>query len=137
MKKLLLLLLIALPTIILAQDTIKIPAKAAKQMAIDLLVCDSTKAELEYVQKELNLTMGRVAIKDTQLMDARIRLANLKDQYNAQKSLADGYQKLYGDVNQQYSALVVDNKRRKVKRTAIDIIGVAFIGTLIYLSIIR
>lgn len=47
------------------EDTVKIPFHAAKQIAKDLLIGDSTKAVLYQVKQELNLTTKASLQKDT------------------------------------------------------------------------
>jgi hypothetical protein len=69
MKKLLLVILVLASLNVSAQkqqeDTIKIPFHAAKQIAKDLVVGDSTKAVLLQTKKELDLTNQANLHKDT------------------------------------------------------------------------
>jgi hypothetical protein len=48
-----------------AQDTIKIPTHVAKQIAKDLIKCDSVKAELSFANQQINLLNKKVVLKDS------------------------------------------------------------------------
>lgn len=64
MKKLLILLLL-IPTSTLAQDTVHIPAPAAKAIVRELVSCDSIKAIHELTVEQLTLTEYKVSLKDS------------------------------------------------------------------------
>lgn len=81
MKKLLIIILLTLPLLAKAQrvpeydslgnltyyveDTIELPLSVAKQVAKDLVICDSTKAILELTKEQLSLTENKVILKDS------------------------------------------------------------------------
>ena len=85
MKKLLIIILFAIPLLTKSQqipeydslgnliyyveDTIKIPSSVAKQIAKDLVICDSTKAVLELTKEQLSLTEQKVSLKDSIIND--------------------------------------------------------------------
>lgn len=64
MKKLLILLLF-IPVNTLAQDTVHIPAPAAKAIVRELVSCDSIKAIHELTVEQLTLTEYKVSLKDS------------------------------------------------------------------------
>ena len=85
MKKLLIIILLTLPLLAKAQrvpeydslgnltyyveDTIELPLSVAKQVAKDLVICDSTKAILELTKEQLSLTEQKVVLKDSIIND--------------------------------------------------------------------
>ena len=58
-------LLLCLPMLVKAQDTIKIPTPVAKQIAKELAICDSLKAVHELTVTQLALTEQKVIFKDS------------------------------------------------------------------------
>ena len=62
--KYILTLLLCLPLLVKSQDTIKIPTPIAKQIARDLVSCDSIKALHTLTIEELILTQGKLILKD-------------------------------------------------------------------------
>jgi hypothetical protein len=65
MKQLLIILVFILPIVAKSQDTIKIPVPAARQIAKDLVTCDSIKAVHELTKEQLILTKDKVVLKDS------------------------------------------------------------------------
>ena len=57
-------ILLFLPLFGKSQDTVKIPTPIAKQIARELVGCDSTKAILELTKEQLTLTENKVYLKD-------------------------------------------------------------------------
>ena len=64
MKQLLIILLF-ISTLTKAQDTIKIPTPVAKQIAKELVGCDSVKAVHDLIKDQLKLTEYEVTLKDS------------------------------------------------------------------------
>ena len=64
MKQLLIILLF-ISTLTKAQDTIKIPTPVAKQIAKELVGCDSVKAVHDLIKDQLKLTEYKVTLKDS------------------------------------------------------------------------
>jgi len=65
MHKTLILILFLLPAFGISQDTVKIPVPIARQIVKDLTICDSAKAILELVTKQIILTEDKVVLKDS------------------------------------------------------------------------
>ena len=126
MKKLLLVLVLAIPTLGKSQDTIHLPYPVAKQIAKDLVSCDSTKAVLELTKEQLNLTENKVYLKDLTIdmyvnkgvmYEERIKNEQLK--FDTQGKWVDQLRK--------------QNKKLKVKLAFTKITLSAIIGGLTYL----
>jgi len=81
------------------EDTVRIPFHAAKQIAKDLLIGDSTKAVLYQLKQELALTTQISLHKDTIISDYKSkdsiyenRLTQKDIKFNIEKSYADKLQ---------------------------------------------
>jgi hypothetical protein len=132
MKKILFILLIC-PLFSLAQtkpqpDTIKIPTHAARQIAKDLVSCDSLKAIHNLTAQQLTLTEQKVAVQD-KIISSHIekgimyeqRIKNEQEKYTVQGKWLEDLKK--------------ENKKLKVKVRFIQVAGVAVGGVLTYLYI--
>jgi queuine/archaeosine tRNA-ribosyltransferase len=134
MKKILFILLIC-PLFSLAQtkpqpDTIKIPTHAARQIAKDLVSCDSLKAIHNLTAQQLTLTEQKVAVQD-KIISSHIEKGIMYEQRiknEQEKFVVQG--KWIEDLRKQ-------NKRLKVKLRFIQITGVAVGGLLTYLYITK
>jgi hypothetical protein len=73
MKQLLTILLLTLATTGKAQDTLKIPVPAARQIAKDLTICDSLKSVHELIKKQLILTEDKVVLKDSVIDSYKVK----------------------------------------------------------------
>jgi len=121
-------LLLCLPMLIKAQDTIKIPTPIARQIAKDLTVCDSAKAVLDLTSKQLVLTEDKVVLKDSIISSYKIKcsmyetmLANEQQKFAVQGKWVEDLRK--------------ENKKLKVKVLYTKISMSAIIGFLGYLLI--
>ena len=65
MKQLLLILFLILSVTLKSQTTINIPAPVAKNIAKELVGCDSAKAILKLTEEQLLLTEQKVTLKDS------------------------------------------------------------------------
>jgi hypothetical protein len=134
MKKLLLILLVC-PLLSLAQiksqpDTIKIPTHAARQIAKDLVSCDSLKAVHTLTVQQLTLTEQKVAVQD-KIIASHVekgimyeqRIKNEQEKFVVQGKWVEDLRK--------------ENKKLKVKLGFIQITGIAIGGFLTYLYITK
>jgi hypothetical protein len=126
--KYILTLLLCLPLLVKSQDTIKIPTPIAKQIAKDLVSCDSIKAIYTLTIEELILTQGKLILKDniiSNYVDKGImyeeRIQNEQSKFKVQGMWVDDLRK--------------ENKKLKVKVLYTKISMGAIIGFLGYLLI--
>ena len=126
--KYILTLLLCLPLLVKSQDTIKIPTPIAKQIARDLVSCDSIKALHTLTIEELVLTQGKLILKDniiSNYVDKGImyeeRIQNEQSKFKVQGMWVDDLRK--------------ENKKLKVKVLYTKISMGAIIGFLGYLLI--
>jgi hypothetical protein len=126
--KYILTLLLCLPLLVKSQDTIKIPTPIAKQIAKDLVSCDSIKALHTLTIEELILTQGKLILKDniiSNYVDKGImyeeRIQNEQSKFKVQELWVDDLRK--------------ENKKLKVKVLYTKISMGAIIGFLGYLLI--
>ena len=134
MKKLLFILLVC-PLLSLAQtkphpDTIKIPTHAARQIAKDLVSCDSLKAVHTLTVQQLTLTEQKVAVQD-KIISSHVEKGIMYEQRiknEQEKFVVQG--KWVEDLRKQ-------NKKLRVKLGFIQIAGAAIGGFLTYLYITK
>jgi hypothetical protein len=126
--KYILTLLFCLPLLVKSQDTIKIPTPIAKQIARDLVSCDSIKALHALTIEELILTQDKLILKDniiSNYVDKGVmyeeRIQNEQSKFKVQESWIDDLRK--------------ENKKLKVKVLYTKISMGAIIGFLGYLLI--
>ena len=126
--KYILTLLLCLPLLVKSQDTIKIPTPIAKQIARDLVSCDSIKELYTLTIEELILTQGKLILKDniiSNYVDKGIiyeeRIQNEQSKFKVQELWIDDLRK--------------ENKKLKVKVLYTKISMGAIIGFLGYLLI--
>jgi hypothetical protein len=124
--KYILTLLLCLPLLVKSQDTIKIPTPIAKQIARDLVSCDSIKALHTLTIEELILTQDKLILKDniiSNYVDKGImyeeRIQNEQSKFKVQELWVDDLRK--------------ENKKLKVKILYTKISMGAIIGFLGYL----
>jgi hypothetical protein len=124
--KYILTLLLCLPLLVKSQDTIKIPTPIAKQIARDLVSCDSIKALHTLTIEELILTQDKLILKDniiSNYVDKGImyeeRIQNEQSKFKVQELWVDDLRK--------------ENKKLKVKVLYTKISMGAIIGFLGYL----
>jgi len=126
--KYILTLLLCLPLLVKSQDTIKIPTPIAKQIAKDLVSCDSIKALHTLTTEELLLTQDKLILKDniiSNYVDKGVmyeeRIQNEQSKFKVQELWVDDLRK--------------ENKKLKVKVLYTKISMGAIIGFLGYLLI--
>ena len=130
MKKLLTILLLVGSISVKGQDTIHIPTYVAKQIAKDLVTCDSTKAILEVTKEQLSLTEQKVGLKD-----------NIIAQYVKKDSLYEerivNHENISNVQKDYIKDLTKKNKKLKVKLTFTKVAMGAIIGGLAYLYLTK
>jgi hypothetical protein len=134
MKKLLFVLLVC-PLLSLAQtksqpDTIKIPTHAARQIAKDLVSCDSLKAVHTLTVQQLTLTEQKVAVQD-KIIASHVEKGIMYEQRiknEQEKFVVQG--KWIEDLRKE-------NKKLKVELRIVKAAGTIIIGGLAYLLLAR
>jgi hypothetical protein len=126
--KYILTLLLCLPLLVKSQDTIKIPTPIAKQIAKDLVSCDSIKELHILTIEELVLTQGKLILKDniiSNYVDKGImyeeRIQNEQSKFKVQEMWVDDLRK--------------ENKKLKVKLSFTRLVSVVFTGFITYIYI--
>jgi len=126
--KYILIILLCLPMLTKAQDTIRIPVPAARQIAKDLTVCDSVKAVHELTAKQLVLTEDKVVLKDS-------IISSYKMKCSMYDTMLVNEQKKFEVQGRWVEDLRKENKKLKVKVLYTKISMGAIIGFLGYLLI--
>jgi hypothetical protein len=126
MKQLFTILFLTLATIAKSQDTVKIPTPIAKQIARELVGCDSTKAVLELTKEQLTLTESKVVLKDS-IISNHIQKGIMYEERIKNEQLKFDTQGKFVDI------LRNQNKKLKVKLLFTKITYSAVIGGLTYL----
>ena len=119
-------ILLFLPLFGKAQDTVKIPTPIAKQIAKELVSCDSLKAIHELTVKQLTLTESKVVLKDS-IISNHVQKGIMYEERIKNEQLKFDTQGLF--VKQ----LQKQNKKLKVKLVFTKITLGGVIGGLTYL----
>jgi hypothetical protein len=126
MKYILIILVSLLPVLAKSQDTIKIPTQVAKQIAKELVSCDSLKAIHELTKEQLTLTEQKIILKDS-IIAGHVQKGIMYEERIKNEQLKFETQGLWiEDLQKQ-------NKRLKVKLTFTKITLSGIIGGLTYL----
>lgn len=112
------------------QDTIHLPYSVAKQIAKDLVSCDSTKAVLELTKEQLALTESKVYLKDLTI-DMYVNKGIMYEQRIVNE------QKKFTTQGEYVNVLRKQNKKLKAKLTFTRITLTGIIGGLAYLYITK
>lgn len=128
--KYILITLVFLPLFGNAQDTIKIPTPVAKQIVKDLVIGDSAIAELKLCNEHITLLENKVTLKDS-IISGHVQKGIIYEERVKNEQLKfDTQGKWVNELSKQ-------NKKIKVKLKFLQITGIAIIGTLTYLYIIK
>lgn len=130
MKQLFTILLLALTTTVKSQDTIKVPTPVARQIAKDLVICDSAKAVLDLTTKQLTLTEDKVVLKDS-------IISSYKQKCVMYDTMLANEQKKFAVQGEWIKDLRKENKKLKVKVLYTKITFSSIIGGLTYLYITK
>ena len=130
MKKLLTLLLILGATTGYTQDTIHLPTRVAKQIATDLVNCDSLKAVHELTTQQLIHTEEKTVIQDSIITLYKQKSIDYVKQISAEERKTEIWQ-------DQYKVVAKQCKKLKAKLTFTKITLSAIIGGLTYLYIMK
>ena len=123
-------ILLFLPLFGKAQDTVKIPTPIAKQIAKELVSCDSLKAIHELTVEQLTLTESKVTLKDS-IISGHVQKGIMYEERIKNEQLKFDAQGLWvKDLQKQ-------NKKLKVKLTFTKITLGGIIGGLTYLYFIK
>jgi hypothetical protein len=128
MKQLLTILLLILAASSKAQDTIKIPVPAARQIAKDLTIYDSLKSIHTLVTKELTLTQDKVILKDS-------IISTFKDKCMMYDTMLVNEKKKFEVQGKWVKDLRKENKSLKAKLLYTKISMGAIIGFLVCLLV--
>lgn len=130
MKQLILAIILSLPTVVKSQDTIRIPVPIAKQIAKELISCDSVKIELNLTQDQLHLTEQKVALKDSTISVYELKTLAYKEELEIKK-------KEVGIWQGQYKVLQKQDKRLKAKLVFTKIVSGVIITTITYFGFLK
>lgn len=119
-------ILLFLPLFGKSQDTIHIPTPVAKQIAKELVGCDSTKAILELTKEQLVLTEQKVTLKDS-IISGHVQKGVMYEERIKNEQLKFDTQGKWVDQ------LRKQNKKLKVKLLFTKITLSAVVGGLTYL----
>lgn len=112
------------------EDTIRLPYSVAKQIAKELVGCDSAKAILELTKEQLTLTEQKVMLKDS-IVAQHIKKGEIyEDRIKNEQLKFDTQGKWVDQLRKQ-------NKKLKVKLLFTKITLSAIIGGLTYLYITK
>jgi hypothetical protein len=128
MKQLFTILFLTLATIAKAQDTVKIPTSIAKQIAKELVECDSVKAIHELTKEQLTLTEQKVVLKDSIISNHVQKGIMYEERIKNEQLKFETQGKFVDELRKQ-------NKKLKVKVLYTKISMGAIIGFLGYLLI--
>jgi len=112
------------------QDTIKLPYSVAKQIAKDLVSCDSAKAILQLTKEQLTLTENKVTLKDS-IIAGHVQKGIMYEERIKNEQLKFDTQGKFVKILQK------QNKKLKVKLVFTKITLSAIIGGLTYLYITK
>ena len=123
-------ILLFLPLFGKAQDTVKIPTPIAKQIAKELVGCDSLKAIHELTKEQLTLTEQKVVLKDS-IISNYVQKGIMYEERIKNEQLKFDTQGKFVDI------LRSQNKKLKVKLVFTKITLSSVIGGLTYLYITK
>jgi 4-amino-4-deoxy-L-arabinose transferase-like glycosyltransferase len=123
-------ILLFLPLFGKSQDTIHIPYPVAKQIATELVSCDSAKAILELTKEQLTLTEQKVVLKDSIISNHVQKGIAYEERIKNEQLKFDTQGKWVDQLRKQ-------NKKLKVKLLFTKITFGAIIGGLTYLYITK
>jgi len=123
-------ILLFLPLFGKSQDTVKIPTPVAKQIARELVGCDSAKAILEVTKEQLILTENKVYLKDLTI-DMHVKKGVMYEEHIKNEQLKFDTQGKFVDI------LKSQNKKLKVKLAFTKITLGGVIGILGYLFVTK
>ena len=119
-------ILLFLPLFGKSQDTVKIPTPIAKQIARELVGCDSTKAIFELTKEQLTLTESKIVLKDS-IISNHVQKGIMYEERIKNEQLKFDTQGKFVDI------LKNQNKKLKVKLLFTKITYSTIIGGLTYL----
>jgi hypothetical protein len=112
------------------EDTIKLPYSVAKQIAKELVGCDSAKAILEVTKEQLTLTESKVVLKDSIISNHVQKGIMYEERIKNEQLKFDTQGKWVDQLRKQ-------NKKLKAKLTFTQITLTGIIGFLTYLYITK
>lgn len=130
MKKVITLLLIAISSTAYSQDTIHIPTRVAKQIATDLVSCDSLKAVHELTIQHLELVENKSLVQDSIINLYKQKTTDFLKQISAEEQKTAIWQ-------DQYKVVAKKCKKLKAKLAFTKITLTGIIGGLTYLYITK
>jgi len=127
MKKIIFILLL-IPITAISQDTLHIPAPAAKAIVQQLVGCDSIKAIHELTKEQLTFTEKKVEVQDSVISGYQEKTKMYKDMLNNEQQKFKVQELWVDDLRK-------DNKRLKAKLLYTKISMSAIIGLIGYMLI--
>jgi hypothetical protein len=127
MKKILFILLL-IPITAISQDTLHIPAPAAKAMVQQLVSCDSVKAIHELTKEQLTFTEKKVEVQDSIISGYQEKTKMYKDMLNNEQQKFKVQELWVDDLRK-------DNRRLKAKLLYTKIIMSSIIAIATYVLV--
>jgi hypothetical protein len=119
------------------EPTITMPVSVAKQIAQDLLACDSVKDMLFFAEEEVFLLKEKIEYKDSVILNFKLKEINLKNQVSNQESQKVEVEGLYTNCKTEYQALAKKEKTARIKNKLKSIFGIPVIIALGILYILK
>ena len=113
------------------------PDSVARMLAEDLVIGDSVRVLLPFVQQELEFTKRKLSLKDSVIYNDQIIQANLKNQVSNEKKKSDANFKLYSICSDQYSILYKKHKALKLRSKFSSISSVLLIAGITTLFVLK
>lgn len=114
-----------------------VPYDVAKKITQDLLIGDSAKDMLLFTVDELKFTKDKLSYKDSLLNVCQSEKINLTAQARNEKEQKEKYVLMYEDCKKEYNTLVKKTKWYRAKKTFVDVLYTAALGTLTYLLLTK
>ena len=107
-------------------DTLKLSHKVGKQVAIELISCDSTKLVLQTTTKVLEMTEDKSRMKDTVIKSFEIKTDLYKQQIYLYEAKEESYKTMVSNLQKDLM-----KQRLKTKFTTFTGIFVALVSTFV------
>jgi hypothetical protein len=123
-------ILLFLPLFGKSQDTVKIPYPVAKQIAKELVGCDSLKAIHELTKEQLTLTESKVVLKDSIISNHVQKGIMYEERIKNEQLKFETQGKWVDELRKQ-------NKKLKAKLTFMQIVTTLFVGVISYIYVAK
>jgi len=116
---------------------ITMPVSVAKQIAQDLLACDSVKDMLFFSEEEVFLLKEKMEYKDSVILNFKTKEINLKNQVTNVELQKIEVEELYTNCKTEYNTLAKKEKLYRIKSKLKSVFGLPIIIALGVLYILK